>query len=223
MSASIQLSASIIAADLCAIGDAIDAACAAGVDGIHVDIMDHHFVPNLSIGPMVCSSMAKREIAVPVDAHLMVTDPDAYIEPLANAKVSCVTFHPSTSPDVLATLANIRSHGMKAGLAFNPDEDPSIDVNWLPHLDMVLMMSVFPGFCGQTFMPEVKDRLAAVKAWLKEQDHEHVTLAVDGGINADTLPIAYAGGARFFVVGSALYGADHLAQRVNALRGSVNG
>lgn len=223
MSEVIQLSASIIAADLCAIGDAIQAACEAGVDGIHVDIMDHHFVPNLSIGPMVCEAIAKRDIAVPVDAHLMVTDPDAYLTSLAQAKVSCVTFHPSTSPDVLATLHSIRSYGMQSGVAFNPDEEPTIDASWLPYLDMVLMMSVFPGFCGQSFMPAVTERLASVCTWLQEHDHAHIRLAVDGGINANTLPTAYAGGARFFVVGSALYGADDLAQRVRELKGSVHG
>ncbi len=217
----IQLSASLIAADFYALGEAIEKACEAGVDGIHIDVMDHHFVPNLSIGPMVAESLGKHHIPVPMDVHLMVTDPDAYIEPFAKAGASCVTFHPKTSANVQQTLEIIKRAGMQAGIALNPDDSLTLDPSWLPHLDMILMMSVHPGFCGQLFIPKTLDRLSAMKAELNARSASHVCLAIDGGINVETLPKAYEAGARFFVVGSALFGADDLEARVSALRGSV--
>ena len=214
----IHLSASIIAADFTCLGNEIEAVIDSGVDSIHFDVMDHHYVPNLSIGPMVCASIHKKYPELFIDVHLMVTDPEKYLEPFAKAGARQLSIHPETVTNPVEALQSIRALGMQAGLVFNPDEPITIDARCLELLDQLLIMSVKPGFGGQSFIENSINTIKKARELLDEHKHP-ATLAVDGGIGPNTIGPCRQAGAEFFVVGSALFSTPNYATTVSQLRG----
>ncbi|MDF1653816.1 MAG: ribulose-phosphate 3-epimerase [Coxiellaceae bacterium] len=213
------ISASILSADFGHLAKDCEDAVAAGADMIHFDVMDHHFVPNLSFGAVVCDSLRKSGLTAPIDVHLMVENPDAYIEPFAKAGANLVTFHPTTTPDVGATIAAIKAAGMQVGLAFNPDEPVSVGDDLLKQLDMILIMTVFPGFGGQSFMPECLEKISLLAGRVARLGHE-LLISVDGGIKKETIGLAAGAGANCFVVGSGLFNTPDYTDTIQQLRQS---
>ena len=210
------LSASIIAADYNQLGAEIQRVASAGADMIHFDVMDHHYVPSLSIGPDVCASLAKQS-PLPIEAHLMVTNPDSYINAFANAGATMLTVHPSTCPDPNMTLQAIVDAGMKAGLAFNPDQSPMQYEALLHKVDIILLMSVFPGFCGQAFIDTTLDKIKVMRDWLN-QHKKSAYLAVDGGIKTHNIQSCAKAGADFFVMGSGIFAQESYSKTIKTIR-----
>ena len=211
------ISASILAADFSRLGEEVEHVLKAGVDFIHFDVMDHHFVPNLSFGAVVCQSLRKRGITAPIDVHLMVENPQDFIEPFAEAGANLITFHPETVSDFEETLGRIREAGMKAGVAFNPDKSMPLSPAWLRQVDLILLMSVYPGFAGQAFIPESLEKIAMVRKQLDEWGSE-VWLGVDGGIKTANMADVSRAGANFFVVGSGLFQAPNYEKEIKQMR-----
>ena len=165
MSKTIKLAASILSADFAHLGEECKNIIAAGVDAIHFDVMDHHFVPNLTFGAHICAALRNDGITSEIDVHLMVTDPEKYVDDFAKAGANRISFHPITTKNPKNLCQKIHDAGMQAGLAFNPDKPIIIDETLLPHIDMILIMSVFAGFGGQQFIPESLEKICATKAY----------------------------------------------------------
>ena len=215
------ISASILAADFSQLGKEVTSVLAAGANSVHFDVMDHHFVPNLSIGSLVCQSLRDFGIKSSIDVHLMVTDPIAYIEPFAKAGANLITFHPETVDDVFEVIQLIKSYNMQAGLAFSPDQPILIDDSVLPYLDLILLMSVSPGFGGQVFIESTYERIQQTRAMMTKKQVSPM-LGVDGGVKLTNMRAISDAGADFFVVGSALFGADDYLQQVQMMRSAIN-
>ncbi len=215
---SIKIAPSILAADFAALGDAVRAAEAAGADWIHVDVMDGHFVPNLTIGPPVVAAL-RRVTSLPLDVHLMIEAPERLLEAFARAGADYLTVHPEASVHLHRTLQQIRALGVRAGVALNPST-PETALRYVTSLvDVVLVMSVNPGFGGQAFLPEVLPKVRAVRALLDASGRPEVALAVDGGIDRRTAPLVVAAGADVLVAGTAVFGAEEgIAAAIAALR-----
>ena len=211
---------SILSADFARLGDEVNAVLAAGADLIHFDVMDNHYVPNLTIGPLVLEALRRHGVTAPVDVHLMVEPVDALIESFGRAGASWITFHPEASRHVHRSLALARGLGCKAGLVLNPATPVEVLQEVLPLLDVVLVMSVNPGFGGQAFIPSSLDKLRRVKAILAHAPQE-VRLEIDGGIKVDNIAAAGAAGADTFVAGSAIFGAPDYAQVITAMRAAL--
>ncbi len=211
---------SILSADFARLGAEVDAVLAAGADLIHFDVMDNHYVPNLTIGPLVCEALRKHGVTAPIDVHLMVRPVDRLVPDFARAGASWITFHPEASEHVDRTIALIREHGCKPGLVFNP----ATPLDWLDHtlekIDMVLLMSVNPGFAGQQFIPSTLSKIREVRRRIDASGRE-VRLEVDGGIKADNIGAVAAAGADTFVAGSAIFGSADYAATVRAMRGAI--
>lgn len=207
------IAASILAADFSILGKEVNDVKAAGAGSIHFDVMDHHFVPNLSFGACVCSSLTKAGIDMFIDAHLMVEKPELYIEAFAKAGAHQLTFHPETTSSVEKTIDAILESGMQAGLAFNPEHPLDIPFKLFDKLSLILIMSVHPGFGGQSFMPEVLPKVTQARQLVNEYNPK-IHVAIDGGINLETIGQAAQAGADYFVTGSALFGADDYAERI---------
>ncbi len=194
---------------------------AAGADIIHFDVMDNHYVPNLSFGPMICSALRKYGITAPIDVHLMVEPVDDLILQFADAGATYISFHPEASKHVDRSLQLIREKGCKPGLALNPASNLQLVEPLIQQLDMLLLMSVNPGFGGQAFIPYILDKIRAARSMLDE--HKLSTLLeVDGGVNLDTIEQVAAAGADTFVAGSAIFGADDYHQVITALRDKIS-
>ena len=216
-----MISASILSADFARLADDCHAVLKAGAGAIHFDVMDHHYVPNLSFGSMPCKALRNAGITAEIDVHLMVEKPEQYVDVFHTAGATRLTFHPETTDDPIGLIERIRQTGMEVGLAFNPDQAVHISDHQLADLDLVLLMSVFPGFGGQSFINSTYDKIRDTRQRLNRH-HATTRLAVDGGINIDTIGPAAAAGANYFVVGSGLFQAADYAQRIDALSSKVN-
>lgn len=216
----IQFAASILSADFAILGEESKAILAAGADAIHFDVMDHHFVPNLTFGAHICSALRNYGIKAEIDVHLMVTDPEKYIIPFAKAGANRLTFHPITVSDPLTLCKKIHDAGMQAGIAFNPDKEMIIDDALFSEIDLILIMSVFAGFGGQQFIPTSIEKMRAAKK-LIEKHGKNILLGVDGGVNLHNIAQVVNAGANFIVMGSALFEANNYADRIKQLRKAI--
>jgi ribulose-phosphate 3-epimerase len=196
---------SILSADFARLGEEVDNVLASGADIVHFDVMDNHYVPNLTIGPLVCEALRKHGVTAPIDVHLMVKPVDRIIPDFAAAGATYITFHPEASEHVDRTLQLIKAEGCKAGLVFNPATPLDVLEYTLPMCDMVLLMSVNPGFGGQAFIPYVLDKARKVRAMIDEQGLD-CRLEIDGGIKVDNIAEVAAAGVDTFVSGSGIFG-----------------
>lgn len=197
---------SILSADFARLGEEVDNVLIAGADMVHFDVMDNHYVPNLTIGPLVCEALRKHGVTAPIDVHLMIRPVDRIIPDFAAAGASYITFHPEGSEHVDRTLQLIRDQGCKAGLVFNP-ATPLTHLQYvMDKVDMVLLMSVNPGFGGQSFLPSALDKLRQVRQLIDESGQD-IRLEIDGGVKVDNIGAIHAAGADTFVAGSAIFGA----------------
>ncbi|UPT54467.1 ribulose-phosphate 3-epimerase [Dickeya zeae] len=208
---------SILSADFARLGEDTARALAAGADVVHFDVMDNHYVPNLTIGPLVLKSLRNYGITAPVDVHLMVKPVDRLIPDFAEAGASFITFHPEASEHVDRTLQLIKSHGCKAGLVFNPATSLSYLDYVMDKLDIILLMSVNPGFGGQSFIPSTLDKLRQVRQRIDESGYD-IRLEVDGGVKVDNIAQIAAAGADMFVAGSAIFGQPDYRAVVDKMR-----
>ena len=219
---------SILSADFARLGEEVDNVLAAGADIVHFDVMDNHYVPNLTIGPLVCEALRKHGVTAPIDAHLMIRPVDRIIPDFAAAGASYITFHPEGSEHVDRTLQLIRDEGCKAGLVFNP-ATPLTHLQYvMDKVDMVLLMSVNPGFGGQSFLPSTLDKLRQARQLIDESGRD-IRLEIDGGVKVDNIGAIHAAGADTFVAGSAIFGAAQAQDPndydsvIRALRGELAG
>ena len=220
MNPAIRIAPSLLSADFARLGDEVRAVIDAGADLIHVDVMDNHYVPNLTIGPMVCQAIAphcrRGGQPVPIDVHLMVKPVDALIPMFAQAGASIISFHPQASEHVDRTIQLIRSFGVKAGLALNPATPLNVLDHVLDQLDLVLLMSVNPGFGGQAFIEGVLPKIEAARRRIQASGRD-IWLEVDGGINAKNIARVVAAGADTLVAGSAVFGGGDYPKAIAAL------
>ncbi len=197
---------SILSADFARLGQEVDDVLLSGADMVHFDVMDNHYVPNLTIGPLVCEALRNHGVTAPIDVHLMIRPVDRIIPDFAAAGASYITFHPEASEHIDRTLGLIHEQGCKAGLVFNP----ATPLNYLDHVidkvDMVLLMSVNPGFGGQSFIPSSLDKLAQARQRIDASGRD-IRLEIDGGVKVDNIGAIAAAGANTFVAGSAIFGA----------------
>lgn len=215
---------SILSADFARLGEEVDNVLAAGADWVHFDVMDNHYVPNLTIGPLVCQALRSHGVTAPIDVHLMVEPVDRIVPDFAEAGASIISFHPEASRHVHRTIQLIKAQGCKAGLVLNPATPVEV-LDWvLEELDVVLLMSVNPGFGGQAFIPSTLDKLRAVRARIDASGRD-IRLEVDGGVKADNIAAIAAAGADAFVAGSAIFREprtrDAYAQTIARMRAEV--
>lgn len=211
---------SILSADFARLGEDTAAVLAAGGDWVHFDVMDNHYVPNLTMGPMVLKALRKYGVTAPIDVHLMVKPVDRIAPDFAKAGASLISFHPEASEHVDRTIGLIRDSGCKAGLVFNPATSLDCLDYVLDKLDLVLIMSVNPGFGGQKFIPMALEKLRRVRRMIDERGLD-VRLEIDGGVNAGNIGAIAAAGADTFVAGSAIFGADDYAAEIAAMREAI--
>jgi len=201
-----QIAPSILSADFARLGEEVDNVLASGADIVHFDVMDNHYVPNLTIGPLVCEALRNHGVEAPIDVHLMVKPVDRIIPDFASAGASYITFHPEASEHIDRSLSLIRDSGCMAGLVFNPATPLSYLDHVLDKIDMILLMSVNPGFGGQSFIPATLDKLRAARCRIDDSGFD-IRLEIDGGVKVDNVAEIAAAGADTFVSGSGIFGA----------------
>jgi len=216
VSREIRIAPSILSADFGHLADEIAAVEAAGADWIHVDVMDGHFVPNITLGPLVVEA-ARRATSLPLDVHLMIEEPERYVGDFVKAGAATVGVHVETCPHLHRTVAQIKETGARASVVLNPATPAEMVRPVLPETDQVLVMSVNPGFGGQRFIESVLPKIASLRGWIDEAGLD-VDLEVDGGIARGTIGRAAAAGANVFVAGNAVFGSGHYADAIEALR-----
>jgi len=211
---------SILSADFARLGEEVDNVLESGADIVHFDVMDNHYVPNLTIGPLVCEALRNHGVTAPIDVHLMVKPVDRIIPDFASAGASFITFHPEASEHIDRTIGLIKDSGCKAGLVFNP----ATPLNYLDHvidqLDMVLLMSVNPGFGGQSFIPSSLDKLKIVRKMINDRGLD-IRLEIDGGVKVDNIAEIAAAGADTFVAGSAIFNTEDYKKTIDAMRAEL--
>ncbi|KOP64033.1 ribulose phosphate epimerase [Bacillus sp. FJAT-18019] len=216
----IKIAPSILSADFAKLGEEIREVEAAGADWIHVDVMDGHFVPNITLGPPIVQAI-KPHTNLTLDVHLMIEQPELYIVDFAKAGADYITVHAETCPHLHRVIHLIKEHGVKAGVAINPATPANVLQEVLPDLDLVLVMTVNPGFGGQAFIERTVHKVSQLREWIKEQDLPNVHIEVDGGITAETAPLVTAAGADVLVAGSAVFGKPDRAAAIAKIRDSV--
>jgi ribulose-phosphate 3-epimerase len=218
-----RIAPSILSADFARLGEEVRNVVAAGADWIHFDVMDNHYVPNLTVGPLVCEAI-RPHVDVPIDVHLMVEPVDALIPSFAKAGANVITFHPEASRHIDRSLALIRDHGCKAGLVLNPASSPDLLAHVMDRLDIVLLMSVNPGFGGQSFIPQTLIKLRQVRALIDRhvaEGGQPIALEVDGGVKTDNIRQIREAGADTFVAGSAIFGKPDYAAVIREMRAQI--
>jgi ribulose-phosphate 3-epimerase len=225
MKTPVRIAPSLLSADFARLGEEVRAVIKAGADLVHFDVMDNHYVPNLTVGPLVCAAV-KPHASVPIDVHLMVKPVDRIVPDFARAGASFISFHPEASEHVDRTISLIREQGCRPGLAFNP----ATPLHWLTHVidrvDLVLIMSVNPGFGGQSFIPYTLEKLRAARSAVDaaiERTGREILLEVDGGVKTDNIAAIAAAGADTFVAGSAIFDSDDYQATITAMRAAATG
>lgn len=213
---------SILSADFARLGEDVERVLASGADVVHFDVMDNHYVPNLTIGPMVCKALRDYGITAPIDVHLMVKPVDSLIPQFADAGASIITFHPEASEHIDRTLQLIKDHGCQAGLVFNPATSLSYLEHVIDKLDVILLMSVNPGFGGQSFIPNTLEKLSQARKIIDDSGRA-IRLEVDGGIKVDNIAAAAQAGADMFVAGSAIFNQPDYQQVIEQMRAQLEG
>lgn len=211
---------SILSANFACLGEEVYKVLSAGADWVHFDVMDNHYVPNLSVGPMVCEALRNYGISVPIDVHLMVKPVDSLIKDFAKAGATFITFHPEASEQVVGSLELIKENKCKSGLALNPDTPLSLLKHCWDKLDMILLMSVNPGLAGQDFIPSVLDKVSHLRKIIDDKNLD-VRLEIDGGIKVSNIAEAAEAGADTFVSGSAIFGEDNYKEIISQMRESL--
>ena len=211
---------SILSADFARLGEEVDKVLAAGADIVHFDVMDNHYVPNLTIGPMVCAALRKYGITAPIDAHLMVKPVDRIIGDFIEAGATYITFHPEASEHIDRSLQLIKAGGAKAGLVFNPATPLDVLKHVMDKVDMILLMSVNPGFGGQKFIPHTLEKLKEARALIDASGRE-IRLEIDGGVNVQNIREIAAAGADTFVAGSAIFNQPDYKAVIDAMRAEL--
>ena len=211
---------SILSADFARLGEEVDSVLAAGADVVHFDVMDNHYVPNLTVGPLVCEALRKHGVTAPIDVHLMVKPVDRLVGDFAEAGATYISFHPEASEHVHRTIGLIRELGCKPGLVFNPATPLSYLDHCLDDLDLVLIMSVNPGFGGQSFIPSSLDKLRAARELIDASGRD-IRLEIDGGVKVDNIAGIAAAGADMFVAGSAIFGSGDYARTIADMRANL--
>jgi len=216
-----MIAPSILSADFARLGDDVTAVLDAGADIVHFDVMDNHFVPNLTIGPLICEALRKHGITAPIDVHLMVEPVDRIIPDFAAAGASYITFHPEASRHIDRSLSLIREEGCKSGLVFNPATPLTCLEHVIDKVDMVLLMSVNPGFGGQKFIPSALDKLREARKIIDASGLD-IRLEIDGGVKVDNIGEIAAAGADTFVAGSAIFGSSDYAATIAAMKKEIS-